>query len=96
MPQVKVKENFQVTIPATIRKQLNLNVGDLLEAVVENDEIVLKPQVILERAKAFEQLQDLLHDIHERNQHYTDEEVRADVDEAIKRVRKKSHGARRP
>ena len=35
MPYVKVKTKGQVTIPAEFRRDLNLNEGDLLEAVVE-------------------------------------------------------------
>ena len=40
---VKVKEKFQVTIPTELRKALHLTVGDLLEATIEHDTIVLKP-----------------------------------------------------
>jgi len=44
MPLIKVKENFQVTIPDSIRREAGLAVGDYLEAMVEGDNIVLKPK----------------------------------------------------
>ena len=50
MPLVKVKEKFQVTIPATVRKTRRLAVGDLLEAETKNNTIVLKPKAAVDRA----------------------------------------------
>ena len=49
MPQIKVKQKFQVTIPSSIRKAAGLAVGDYLEALVEGDNIVLKPKAQAER-----------------------------------------------
>ena len=44
MPLVKVKEKFQVTIPTELREALHLTVGDLLEATIQGQTIVLKPK----------------------------------------------------
>ena len=41
MPLVKVKEKFQITLPAELREALHLAVGDMLEATIEQDKIVL-------------------------------------------------------
>ena len=49
MPLVKVKQNFQVTIPFEVRKQLQIKLGDLFEATVEDDTVVLKPKVVFDR-----------------------------------------------
>jgi AbrB family looped-hinge helix DNA binding protein len=49
MPLVKVKQNFQVTIPFEVRKQLQIKLGDLFEATVEDDTVVLKPKVLFDR-----------------------------------------------
>ena len=49
MSLVKVKNRFQVTIPAKVRKQINLEEGDMLEVSVEGDTIILKPQVVVDR-----------------------------------------------
>ena len=47
MAVVKVKEKYQVTLPAEIRKKADLTVGDLLEAKVEGKKITLSPRRLL-------------------------------------------------
>jgi AbrB family looped-hinge helix DNA binding protein len=49
MPLVRVKQKFQVTLPAEVREQLDIGEGDLLEATVQGDSVVLKPKVIVDR-----------------------------------------------
>ena len=49
VPLTKVKEKFQVTIPTEVRKTARLAVGDILEATVKNNVIVLKPKVVVDR-----------------------------------------------
>ena len=45
MPLVTVKPKFQVTIPAKLRRALDLREGDLLEATVVGDGILLQEVV---------------------------------------------------
>ena len=44
MPVMKVNKKYQITIPANVRKELNISAGDLLEAKVTRtkDGIVYK------------------------------------------------------
>src|SRR5919197_689937 len=49
MPYVRIKTKGQVTIPAELRRDLSLEEGDLLEAVVERGGILLKPKTIVDR-----------------------------------------------
>ncbi|MGH9857561.1 MAG: AbrB/MazE/SpoVT family DNA-binding domain-containing protein [Acidobacteriota bacterium] len=49
MAVVKIKERFQVTLPAALREQAGLEVGDLLEAKVEGKKITLTPKTLLDR-----------------------------------------------
>lgn len=49
MSLIQVKQKFQVTIPDSIIKEAGLSVGDYLEALVEGDNIVLKPKAQAER-----------------------------------------------
>ncbi len=56
MPLVKVKEKFQVTIPASVRSQLQLGVGDFLDVSVLEDGIMLKPKVVMDRKGVVEEL----------------------------------------
>lgn len=50
MSLVKVKSKFQVTIPTDIREKINLKEGELLEIIATDDQtIILKPQIIIDR-----------------------------------------------
>jgi AbrB family looped-hinge helix DNA binding protein len=48
MPLVRLKTKHQVTIPAKICKELHLEAGSILEAVVHNGMIMLKPKVVVD------------------------------------------------
>ena len=49
MPLVTVKPKFQVTIPAKLRKGLDLREGDVMEASVVADGILLRPKDVVDR-----------------------------------------------
>ncbi len=70
MPLVRVKEKHQVTIPAEVRKKLNLKVGDYLEVETRGDVILLRPKavVVVDRAKekAWKRLHALLDQVHHK------------------------------
>lgn len=50
MPLVKVKEKYQVTLPASVRRKAGVAVGDLLEAKVQGKKITLTPKLVVDRA----------------------------------------------
>ena len=43
MPLIKVKQNYQITIPHSLRKDLKIAVGDYMEVEKQDGEIILKP-----------------------------------------------------
>ena len=43
MALVRVKKNYQITIPQSLRKRLNLVVGDYVEVENQNGEIIMRP-----------------------------------------------------
>ena len=49
MPIVKVKGKYQVTLPSSIRDQVGVAVGDILEATVEEGRITLTPKSLVDR-----------------------------------------------
>jgi AbrB family looped-hinge helix DNA binding protein len=49
MALVKIKEKYQVTLPAALREKAGLEVGDLLDARVEGKKITLTPKSVLDR-----------------------------------------------
>ena len=60
MSLVTVKPKFQVTIPAKLRKGLNLREGDLMEATVVDDGILLRPKQVVDRNAAAERVAAVL------------------------------------
>ena len=52
MSLVKIKEKYQVTLPAEIRKEAGLAVGDLLEVEIKGTRITLTPKTAIDRELA--------------------------------------------
>ncbi len=49
MNLVTVKPKFQVTIPAKLRKDINLHEGDIMEAIRFNDGILFRVKQVVDR-----------------------------------------------
>ena len=47
MSYVQVKQKYQITIPAMLRKELEIHEGDTLEASIESGHIVFTPKEII-------------------------------------------------
>ena len=89
MSLVKIKEKYQVTIPSAIRNKLSLKVGDILEAELENDQIVLKPKIIVDKSEAWEKLFKVMERVHSKNEQFDPKEVEQDVLMAVHELRRK-------
>ena len=60
MSLVVVKPKFQVTIPAKLRGSIGLQEGDVLDAVLVEEGILLRPQVVIDHGAVAERLEALL------------------------------------
>lgn len=49
MPIVKVKKDYQITVPVAIRKKLDIRVGDYVEAKLTKDGILYQPKKRVDR-----------------------------------------------
>ena len=49
----KLRERSQLTLPAEIIKKLDLKAGDNLEITLEDDRIVIKPVLIIDRSQSW-------------------------------------------
>jgi len=49
----KIQRHFQITIPAEIRKRLNLKEGDLVDFELSKEGILIKPQETIDRSQAW-------------------------------------------
>lgn len=97
LPLVKVKGKFQITLPAELREQLRLVVGDLLEATIQGQTIVLKPKDVVDRAQARQQLIEVMERVHAKLPPSTQDpkEEEEEIAREIKAYRKEHAQSRR-
>lgn len=69
VPLVKVKEKYQVTLPASVRQKAKVAVGDLLEAQVEGGKITLIPKVLVDQSFIEQRLAESFEDFRKRRVH---------------------------
>ena len=96
MPLVKVKEKFQITLPAELREVLHLAVGDLLEATIQGQTIVLKPKAVVDRTAAWGRVIDVLDRVH-ANMPPSDKDPKEEEEEIAQMIKeyRKEHAKRR-
>jgi AbrB family looped-hinge helix DNA binding protein len=49
----EIRSRSQITIPSEIIKKLNLKQGDTLDVTVEDDQIILRPVVVVPKDQAY-------------------------------------------
>jgi AbrB family looped-hinge helix DNA binding protein len=96
LPLVKVKEKFQVTIPTELREALHLTVGDLLEATIENETIVLKPKAVIDRKEAWNGVIEVMERVHAKQRPRTQDPKAEEEEIARERKAYRKHPARSP
>jgi AbrB family looped-hinge helix DNA binding protein len=53
MPLIKVKKNYQITIPTALRRNLKIAEGDYLEVEKQDSELILKPVKMIHPDQAY-------------------------------------------
>ena len=86
LPLVKVKEKFQITLPAEIREKLDLAVGDLLEATITGKTIVLKPKAVVDRDQAWRKIEHAMASVEDLapNPHQSPQEQEEEIAGMVK------------
>jgi AbrB family looped-hinge helix DNA binding protein len=74
---VRVKDKFQITLPANIRRQLAVQEGDYLEVAILDDGIVFRPQLAVKRTSKGPSLISFL------NEHRSATRTRKEIDTAL-------------
>jgi AbrB family looped-hinge helix DNA binding protein len=60
MALVTIKDKFQVTLPAKLRARIGVRVGDLMDASVHEDGILLRPKAVVDHKSVADELQRML------------------------------------
>jgi AbrB family looped-hinge helix DNA binding protein len=60
MALVTIKDKFQVTLPAKLRIRIGVRVGDLMDATVHEDGILLRPKAVIDRNAVADELERML------------------------------------
>lgn len=90
MAIAKILEHGQITIPKSIRENLGLKKGDVVDARIEGDCIVITPRKLV-ASKDWEKLLQLMHSVHEQNKGISEEEVYHDVERAVAELRQEEY-----
>lgn len=53
MPMSKVTRHGQITLPASVRRQLGIEEGDLIEIRIEDEKAVLMPKKLVDKSQAY-------------------------------------------
>jgi AbrB family looped-hinge helix DNA binding protein len=53
MPTTKVTRHGQITLPASVREQLGIEEGDIVEIKVEEERAVLMPKKLVDKSQAY-------------------------------------------
>ena len=90
MPVVKILQHGQVTLPKKFRERLGLKKGDLAEAELEGDRIILTPKRLIED-KALQELKAVLDEVHAKNKGVSEEEIVKYVTQAVAEFRREEY-----
>lgn len=90
MPIVRFLEHGQITVPKKFRDALGVKKGDLAEAQIEGDKIIITP-VRPTKKQAWKEIRELLNKVHNRNKEFSEEEVTRDVLKAIEELRQEEY-----
>ena len=90
MAAAKILERGQITIPKEIRESLGLKKGDVVDARLEGDCVVIMPKK-LATPEEWEKLLQVMNTVHEQNRDISEEEVYQDVQRAVTKLRQEDY-----
>lgn len=96
MALMRVRRLAQLTLPAEVRRALNVQEGDYLEATIVKDGVLLKPVAMVERERAWQRIADLKSRVRDLkpDPSKSDTEVEEEIADTVKEFRrtKRKHG----
>ena len=95
MALMRVRRLAQLTLPAEVRRALNVQEGDYLEAEIVKDGVLLKPVAVVERERAWQRIQQLKSRLRVKpDPHKSSKEVEEEIAAMVKEHRRsiRKHG----
>jgi AbrB family looped-hinge helix DNA binding protein len=96
MALMRVRRLAQLTLPAEVRRALNVQEGDFLEATIVKEGVLLKPVAVVERERAWQRIAEVKSRVRDLKPDPTksDTEAEEEVAEMVMEFRrsKKKHG----
>ena len=90
MAIAKILEHGQITIPQPIRESLGLKKGDVVDARIEGDCVVITPRKLV-TSEDWEKLLQVMDSVHKQNKGISEEEVYQDVQRAVAELRQEDY-----
>ena len=95
MAIAKILEHGQITIPKPIRENLGLKKGDVVDARVEGDCVVIMPKKST-TPENWAALLQVMKSVHEQNRGISEEEVYQDIKRAVAELRQEKYACTLP
>jgi AbrB family looped-hinge helix DNA binding protein len=96
MTLMRVRRLAQLTLPAEVRRALNVQEGDFLEATIVKEGVLLKPVAVVERERAWQRIAEIKSRVRDLmpDPSKSDTEAEEEIAEMVKEHRrsKKKHG----
>ena len=86
----KILGHGQITIPKPIRESLGLKKGDVVDARIEGDCVVITPRKLV-TSEDWEKLLQVMNSVHKQNKGISEEEVYQDVQRAVAELRQEDY-----
>jgi AbrB family looped-hinge helix DNA binding protein len=86
MTLMRVRRLAQLTLPAEVRRALNVQEGDYLEAKIVKDGVLLKPVAMVERKRAWQRIQKIASRVKDRKRG-PQENVKAEEEKIAEEVK---------
>ncbi len=92
MPLMRVRRLAQLTLPAEVRRALNVQEGDYLEAEVVAGGVLLKPVAVVQRKRAWQRIEEITSRVCDRNPDTgkSNEEEEEEIAQSIKEFRRRN------
>ena len=92
MALMRVRRMAQLTLPVEVRRALNVQEGDYLEATIVKDGVLLKPVSVVQRKRAWQRIEEITSRVRDLkpSRRKSNREEEEEIADSIKEFRRKT------